>query len=40
MALAGGSRLGAFEIMTPEGSSYVFGYGITLSDLYLAKGIR
>jgi hypothetical protein len=27
-------------LITPEASGYVYGYGITMSDLYLVKGLR
>jgi len=27
-------------VMTPDASAYVFGYGVTLSDLYLVKGLK
>lgn len=27
-------------LITPEATSYVYGYGITMSDLYLVKGLR
>jgi serine/threonine protein kinase/Tol biopolymer transport system component len=27
-------------LITPEATSYVYGYGINMSDLYLAKGLR
>jgi DNA-binding beta-propeller fold protein YncE len=27
-------------LMTPDGKSYVYGYGVTMSDLYLVKGLK
>jgi hypothetical protein len=27
-------------LMTPDASAYVYGYGVTLSDLYLVKGLK
>jgi hypothetical protein len=32
-------RVGAI-LMTPDGATYVQGYGVTQSDLYLVRGLR
>ena len=34
-----GSGIGAL-LLTPDGKSYVYGYGLQLSDLYLVQGLK
>ena len=36
---AGVSQIGPI-VMTPSGSSYIYGYHRTLSDLYLVEGLK
>ena len=37
--LRGANAFGPF-LMTADAGAYVFGYGVTVSDLYLVKGLR
>ena len=38
-AASGVSSVGSVAL-TPDGKSYVYGYGVTLSDLYLVEGLK